>query len=162
MKTKIFIYLFTFTALILVFQLVNSSKVVKYQAEIIAEKAARIDALKVSLENIVSKYDDDVYFSLDQNDEAKAFYPDNDPAEIIQWVKDKIYESNTAKCDNPLVLYSGDGRKFLINKIKVLNHKWAIADFSDGTDWGEILIEYSLSGKEVKLNVLDQLLYYTD
>jgi hypothetical protein len=162
MKTKIFIYLFTFTALILVFQLVNSSKVVKYQAEIIAEKVARIDTLKVSLENIVSKYDDDVYFSLDQNDEAKAFYPDNDPAEIIQWVKDKIYESNTAKWDNPLVVYSGDGRKFLINKIKVLNHKWVIADFSDGTDWGEILIEYSIIGEEVKLNVLDQLLYYVD
>ena len=162
MKTKIFIYLFTFTALILVFQLVNSSKVVKYQAEIIAEKVARIDTLKVSLENIVSKYDDDVYFSLDQNDEAKAFYPDNDPTEIIQWVKDKIYESNTAKWDNPLVLYSGDGRKFLINKIKVLNHKWVIADFSDGTDWGEILIEYSIIGEEVKLNVLDQLLYYVD
>jgi hypothetical protein len=162
MKTKIFIYLFAFTALILVFQMVNSLKVVKYQDEIIAEKVARIDTLKVLLENIVSKYDDDVYFSLDQNDEAKAFYPDNDPTEIIQWVKDKIYESNTAKGDNPLVLYSGDGRKFLINKIKVLNHKWAIADFSDGTDWGEILIEYSLSGQEVKLNVLDQLLYYTD
>lgn len=162
MKTKIFIYLFIFTALILVFQLVNSSKVVKYQAEIIAEKVARIDTLKVSLENISSKYDDDVYFSLDQNDEAKAFNPDNDPAEIIQWVKDKVYESNTAKGDNPLVLYSGDGRKFLINKIKVLNHKWVIADFSDGTDWGEILIEYSIIGEEVKLNVLDQLLYYTD
>jgi len=162
MKTKIFIYLFAFTALILVFQLVNSSKVVKYQADIIAEKVARIDTLKVSLENISSKYDDDVYFSLDQNDEAKAFYPDNDLAEIIQWVKDKIYESNTAKGDNPLVLYRGDGRKFLINKIKVLNHKWVIADFSDGTDWGEILIEYSIIGEEVKLNVLDQLLYFTD
>lgn len=162
MKTKIFIYLFAFTALILVFQLVNSSKVVKYQAEIIAEKVARIDTLKVSLENISSKYDDDVYFSLDQNDEAKAFYPDNDPAEIIQWVKDKIYESNTAKGDNPLVIYSVDSRKFLINKIKVLNHKWVIADFSDGTDWGEILIEYSITGEEIKLNVLDQLLYYID
>ena len=103
-----------------------------------------------------------MYFSLDQSDEAKAFYPDNDPAEIIQWVKDKIYESNTAKGDNPLVIYSVDSRKFLINKIKVLNHKWVIADFSDGTDWGEILIEYSIIGEEIKLNVLDQLLYYTD
>ena len=162
MKTKIFIYLFAFTALILVFQLVNSSKVVNYQAEMIAEKVTRIDSLNVSLENLSSKYDDDVYFSLDQNDEAKAFYPDSDPDEIIQRVKDKIYESNTAKGDNPLVIYSVDGRKFLINKIKVLNHKWVIADFSDGTDWGEILIEYSISGEEVKLNVLDQLLFYTD
>ena len=84
MKTKIFIYLFAFTALILVFQLVNSSKVVKYQAGIITEKVARIDTLKVSLDKLMSKYDDDVYFSLDQNDEAKAFYPDNDPDEIIR------------------------------------------------------------------------------
>ena len=60
------------------------------------------------------------------------------------------------------MLYSGDGKKFLKNKIKVLNHKWVIADFSDGTDWGEILIEYSINGEEVKLNVLDQLLYYND
>ena len=162
MKTKIFIYLFAFTALILVFQLVNSSKVVKYQAGIITEKVQRIDSLKISLDNLTSNYDDDVYFSLDQNEEAKAFYPDNEPEEIIQRVKDVIYESNNAKGDNPLILYSGDGKKFLINKIKVLNHKWVIADFSDGSDWGEILIEYRISGEKVKLKVLDQLLYYND
>lgn len=162
MKTKIFIYLFAFTALILVFQLVNSSKVVKYQAGIIAEKVARIDALKVVLDKVESKYEDDVYFSLDQNEEAQAFYPDEDPAVIIELVKEKLYESNTIKGDNPLVLYSGAGKKFLINKIKVLNHKWVIADFSDGTDWGEILIEYQIRGGEIKLNVLDQLLYYND
>jgi hypothetical protein len=140
MKTKIFIYLFAFTALILVFQLVNSSKVVKYQAGIIAEKVARIDTLKVVLDKVESKYEEDVYFSLDQNEEAQAFYPDEDPAVIIELVKEKLYESNTIKGDNPLVLYSGAGKFFLINKIKVLNHKWVIADFSDGTDWGEILI----------------------
>ena len=162
MKTKIFIYLFAFTALILVFQLVNSSKVVKYQAETIAEKIARIDTLKVALDKVESKYEDDVYFSLDQNLEAQAVYPDDDPAVIIERVKDKIYESNSVKGDNPLVVYSGQGKKFLINKIKILNHKWVIADFSDGTDWGEILIEYQIRGGEIKLNVLDQLLYYND
>jgi hypothetical protein len=162
MKTKIFIYLFAFTALILVFQLVNSSKVVKYQAGIIAEKVARIDTLKVVLDKVESKYEEDVYFSLDQNEEAQAFYPDEDPAVIIELVKEKLYESNTIKGDNPLVLYSGAGNFFLINKIKVLNHKWVIADFSDGTDWGEILIEYQIRGGEIKLNVLDQLLYYND
>ena len=162
MKTKIFIYLFAFTALILVFQLVNSSKVVKYQAGIIAEKVARIDTLKVALDKVESKYAEDVYFSLDQNEEAQAFYPDEDPAVIIKLVKEKLYESNTIKGNNPLVLYSGAEKKFLINKIKVLNHKWVIADFSDGTDWGEILIEYQIRGGEIKLNVLDQLLYYND
>lgn len=162
MKTKIFIYLFSFTALILVFQLVNSSKVVNHQAGIIADKVARIDTLERSLEFVESKYADDVYFSLDQNDEAKAFYPNADPEEIIQRVKDKIYESNAVKGDNPLVIYSSNGKKFLFNKIKVLNHKWVIADFSDGTDWGEVLIEYKINGKEITLNVLDHLLFYTN
>ncbi len=103
-----------------------------------------------------------MYFSLDQNAEAQAFYPDFAPEDIIERVKDKIYDSNTAKGDNPLIIYSGEGRKFLINKIKVLNHKWVIADFSDGTDWGEVWLEYKIQGDEVVLKVLDQLLYYAD
>lgn len=162
MKTKIFIYLFAFTALILVFQLVNSSKVVNYQANTISEKIARIDTLKLALEKVEAAYDDEVYFSLDQNAEAQAFYPDFSPEDVIERVKDKIYESNAVKGDNPLILFSGDGKKFLINKIKVLNHKWVIADFSDGTDWGEVWLEYKIQGDEVSLKVLDQLLYYAD
>lgn len=162
MKTKIFIYLFAFTALILVFQLVNSAKVVNYQASTIAEKVARIDTLKVALEKSKSDYADDVYFSLDQNDQAQEFYSDYNVQEIITMVKETIYNSNSFKGDNPLIFYSGGEKKFLINKVKVLNHKWVIADFSDGTDWGEILIEYRLIDGKIKLNVLDQLLYYQD
>ena len=162
MKTKIFIYLFAFTALILVFQLVNSSKLVQYQTKTISEKVAHIDSLKVALQKAEAAYEDEVYFSLDQNAEAQAFYPDFAPEDIIERVKDKIYDSNTAKGDNPLIIYSGEGRKFLINKIKVLNHKWVIADFSDGTDWGEVWLEYKIQGDEVVLKVLDQLLYYAD
>lgn len=162
MKTKIFIYLFAFTALILIFQLVNSSKVVKYQATTLAEKDARIDTLKIALENAEMAYEDEVYFSLDQNAEAQAFFPDTSPKAIIEMVKEKIYESNAVKGDNPLILYTGGDRKFLINKVKVLNHKWVIADFSDGTDWGEVWLEYKVKEDQVTLKVLDQLLYYAD
>lgn len=162
MKTKIFIYLFAFTALILVFQLVNSSKVVKYQATTIAEKIAKIDNLKDSLEQVETDYANSVHFSLDQNNEAQAFYPATEAKEIILKVEEKIYESNAAKGDNPLILFTGIERKFLINKVKVLNHKWAIADFSDGSNWGEILIAYRFVDNEVTLQVIDQLLYYNN
>ena len=37
MKSKLLLYLFVFTAVILVFQLVNSAKVVNYQAELLTE-----------------------------------------------------------------------------------------------------------------------------
>lgn len=162
MRSKIFIYLFVFTALILVFQLVNSGKVVQYQAATIGEKIARIKELKGDLQELQSAYDEDVYFSLDQNEEAQTFFSDQNATEIINRVKDEIYASNAIKGDNPLVPYSGDGRKFLINKVKVINHKWVIADFSDGTDWGELWMRYEIEGEKVRLVVLDQLLYLND
>ena len=162
MRSKIFIYLFVFTALILVFQLVNSGKVVQYQAATIGEKIARIKELKGDLQELQSAYDEDVYFSLDQNEEAQTFFSYQNATEIINRVKDEIYASNAIKGDNPLVPYSGDGRKFLINKVKVINHKWVIADFSDGTDWGELWMRYEIEGEKVRLVVLDQLLYLND
>lgn len=162
MKSKIFIYLFVFVALILVFQVVNSSKVVKYQAEKLSEKVERIETLKEERDALQAAYDEEVHFSLDQNEEAQAFFPAYSAKEIIARVKDEIYATNAVKGDNPLVPYSGNGQKFLINKVKIINHKWAVADFSDGTDWGELWIRYSFEGDQIRLVVLDQLLYIND
>lgn len=162
MKSKIFSYLFIFVTLILIFQLVNSSKVVNYQTEAINEKINRIKALKGELKQLESAYDNDVHFSLDQNDEAQAYFPNHSANEVIGMLKDEIYANNAVKGDNPLVPYSGNGQKFLINKVKVLNHKWVIADFSDGTDWGELWMRYEIEGEKIRLVVLDQLLYLND
>jgi len=162
MKSKIFIYLFVFTALILVFQLVNSSKVVNYQVEIIKEKIARIDTLKQQLDQSEQAYAEDVYFSLDRNEEAMAYFEDLSIDDLISRIKDKVYDSNAVKGSNPLVPFNGSEAKFLINKVKVLNHKWLIADFSDGTYWGELWIQYAVEGGNIRLEVKDYLLYPTD
>jgi len=159
MKLKIFIYLFVFTALILVFQLVNSSKVVNYQVEMIQEKIARIDTLRQQLDKREQAYADDVYFSLDRNEEAMAYFEDLSIEDLITRIKDKVYDSNAVKGDNPLVPLTGMGGKFLINKVKILNHKWLIADFSDGTYWGELWIQYAVNGEDIRLEVKDYLLY---
>ena len=159
MKSKIFIYLFVFTALILVFQLVNSGKVVNYQAEMIQEKIARIDSLKLQLDKSVQAYEEDVYFSLDRNEDAMGYFEDISIEVLTAQIKDKVYDSNAVKGDNPLIPLTGAGGKFLINKIKILNHKWLIADFSDGTYWGEVWIQYSVNGEDIRLTVKDYLLY---
>ncbi|MDB4118375.1 hydrolase [Flavobacteriaceae bacterium] len=159
MKLKIFIYLFVFTALILVFQLVNSSKVVNYQVEMIQEKIARIDTLRQQLDKSEQAYAEDVYFSLDRNEEAMAYFEDLSIEDLITRIKDKVYDSNAVKGDNPLVPFTGTGGKFLINKVKILNHKWLIADFSDGTYWGELWIQYAVNGEDIRLEVKDYLLY---
>jgi len=47
-----------------------------------------------------------------------------------------------------------------INKIRFLNHKWIIADFTDGRYWGEMVIEYYISDKkQIELTSTTSLLY---
>lgn len=162
MKNKIILYLFVFSVLILIFQIANSNKVVGYQAAAIAEKQEEIKTLKAELSQLQSAYDEDVYFSFNRNQDAENYFSEEAVEDILSKVKDKVYESNVSKGDNPLVAYPGFEGKFLINKVKLLNHKWLIADFSDGTYWGELLIRYSLREGEVKLDVIEQLVYPRD
>ena len=42
----------------------------------------------------------------------------------------------------------------------MLNHKWIITDFSDGDNWGELLLTYEINDKrELKFKVVESLLY---
>jgi hypothetical protein len=50
--------------------------------------------------------------------------------------------------------------KFIINKIKVLNHRWIIADYSDGEYWGEVLLKYFVNeDKSISFEVNQSILY---
>ena len=50
--------------------------------------------------------------------------------------------------------------KMKINKIKFLNHKWIIADFTDGRYWGEMILEYYVTkANKIELTQLSSLLY---
>jgi hypothetical protein len=53
-----------------------------------------------------------------------------------------------------------NGGRMLINKVRLLNHKWILADFSDGKYWGELFITYEiLDKKELKFKLVESLLY---
>jgi transposase-like protein len=81
---------------------------------------------------------------------------------IANQIKDQLYEKNLLKDKNDLIPYKTMNRNFLINKIKVLNHKWLIANFSDGTHWGELLITFKIdqSGK-INFELKEHFLYTT-
>jgi hypothetical protein len=54
------------------------------------------------------------------------------------------------------------GGKMLINSIRLLNHKWIIANFSDGKYWGELFMTYEITEDEqLKFNVIESFLYPT-
>jgi hypothetical protein len=160
MKTKIFLYLFLFTALICLYLFVSNGKIVEAKDQKINTLDAEVVQLKDSVKNAQLKILDMQYFSLENNDDALAYYDHLQLEDPSRYIADKLLETNESNGDNPLVPYEGMEGEFKINKIKILNHKWILTDFSDGKYWGELLLKYEL--KEdlgVDFTLIDHLLY---
>ena len=84
------------------------------------------------------------YFSLENNDDALAYFDHLDLEDPWHYIADKLLETNERKGDNPLVPYEGMSGDFKINKLKGLNHKWILADVSDGRGIDFTLIDHLL------------------
>ena len=127
------------------------------------KKQSQLKTLKDSLKLEKRRFFENVYFSLDTNEEALVYFDDLDFPVTSTLIKDAIYDTNLLGEEESLVPYAQMGGKFLINKIKVLNHKWIIADFSDGTFWGELLIKYQVAADGVlTFTVVEHFLYPTN
>ncbi len=160
MKKNIFLYLFVFAALIALFLLMKGSKTAKTGAEKIARLEDQVTQLKDSVEKQQFRLMDMQYFSLENNDDALAYYDHLNLKNPTRYIEDKLLETNEQKGDNPLVPYAGMESNFKINKIKVLNHKWVLADFSDGKYWGDLVIKYELKDDlSIDFTLVDHLLY---
>lgn len=160
MKNKIYLYLFIFSALICLYLFVSSGKMATAKDDSINNLQSEVESLKDSVQKTQLKALDMQYFSLDNNDDAMAYYEHLNLKDPSRYVADKLLETNERKGDNPLIPYEGMENDFKINKIKLLNHKWIIADFSDGKYWGELLIKYELKDDlGVDFTTMDHLLY---
>lgn len=115
----------------------------KYEEQKIEKIKANVKADEENLKAEKEKMATENYFSLENNDNAKAYFEGQDAAAIAIKVRDAIYKQNTSPSGNPLIGYPAmDGKVFTIAKVKVLNHRWVIADFSNGLRWGEVLLKY--------------------
>ena len=124
------------------------------------KKQSQLKALKDSLKVEKRRFFENVYFSLDTNEEALVYFDDLDFPVTSARIKDALYDTNLLGEEESLVPYAQMGGKFLINKIKVLNHKGVIADFSDGTFWGELLIKYQVAADgTLTFTVVEHFLY---
>lgn len=160
MKSKIFLYLFVFAALIALYQFVSADTMVKDTSSKIQALEVEKVALKDSIQKLHLKMLEIEYFSLENNDDALAYYEHLNIQNVSRYIADKLLETNESKGDNPLVPYEGMDGDFKINKIKILNHKWILTDFSDGQYWGELLIKYELKDDlSVDFSLHDHLLY---
>ena len=160
MKKNIFLYLFVFAALIILYLFVSNANMVEAKDDSAKKLQGEVSELQDSVEQLQLKVLDMQYFSLENNDDALAYYDHLEIRDPSRYIADKLLETNEKKGDNPLIPYAGMESNFKINKIKILNHKWIVADFSDGKFWGELLLRYELKDDVgVDFTLVDHLLY---
>ncbi len=164
MKKSFLLYAFILLVLINVFTYSFLSNEVKFEQNRYEKTTKR---LKDSLNSITTKLNDANYFSLEKNENAQNYF-DSAVAnktiayeKLIPVVKEKLMDLNANPKGNPYVGQDQIGaNKFVINKVKVLNHRWIIADYSDGKMWGEVLLKYFVNEDEsISFEVIQSLLY---
>ena len=51
-------------------------------------------------------------------------------------------------------------QKFIINSVKLLNHRWIIANYSNGQLWGEVLLKYFVEENgSISFEIINTYLY---
>ena len=165
MKTRLFLYLFLFALLFIIFQLVNAKRVNDFYNSKLKKMEDRETVYRDSIMQLQDEVLDLMYFNMEFNEDALSYFErdGHNPEALIPQIKDKIYEFNTAAGEHPLVPYASmTDNKMLINRVRLLNHKWIITDFTDGRYWGELMIKYEVTPEgEVVFELLDHLLYAT-
>lgn len=144
MKSKIFMYLFFFTLLLLLFQYMNQKSIFENQSSKIESLTAKFTAQKDSIKVLNNTISDLDYFTLQGNDNAMTYIENLglQAHEVEDYIREVIYEYNFNENGNPLIPLEGMYGKMRVNKVKFLNHRWILADFSDGKVWGEMILEY--------------------
>ncbi len=101
------------------------------------------------------------YFTLETNQNAIDYLEEYDLNILLPYIKEQINTLNDQPKGNPLVpLDPIDGNKFVINKIKFVNHRWIIGDFSNGEIWGEVIIKYFINqDKTVSFETAESVIY---
>jgi hypothetical protein len=164
MKKSFFLYAFILVALMNVFTYMFLSKQVEFEQNLFDKTTKR---LKDSLASVTTKLNDANYFSLEKNENAQNYFESGNNKKVIQYEKlipfvtEKLLDLNSNPKGNPYVGQDQIGtNKFIINKVKVLNHRWIIADFSDGEYWGEVLLKYFVNDDETITFQVNQSLLY--
>lgn len=144
-----------------VYQFANANKIFEGKQQEFEIATNRIAIVRDSVQLLKNDLLDADYFSLEQNEAAQDNFPTTNYEESVLKVKTELMALNHLEAGNPLVPYGPvNGDKFVINKIKILNHRWIIADFYAGNVKGELLIQYFLSEEEpTEFKTIETVLY---
>ncbi|MGI9594383.1 MAG: hydrolase [Patiriisocius sp.] len=162
MRKSIFMYLFFFAVLFIVFQYANEKTIWEAQDTTIENLSLKLEKAQDSISGLSDTLADATYFSLQGNENALEYIErlGLEATDIQAIIYDQIYDKNGAVGGNPIIPMASVNGNFKINKIKLLNSRWIQADFSDGDNWGELIIEYFFNqDNTIELVPLSSFLY---
>lgn len=156
---NIFLYLFVFSFLINIFQYVNSTKILEAKDREVEKVKKHLAQSRDSL--AIAEYND--YFDITTDEDAQDYFFNQnlDYLKVMERVNEDLVSLNTNPNGNPLIPYDPiEGKQFIINKAKILNHRWIIAEYSNGDLWGQILVKYFFDdSKPTEFETVDTILY---
>lgn len=134
---KLVLYGLIFSVLLNIFQYMYSTKKFNFDEN-------RADKFKLkmtdSISKIVAQKEEGDYFSLAYDEKAQDYLEGYDVQKLMPQVKEKLMDMNSNPTGNKLIPYDN----MVINKVRFLNHRWIIADFTGDSNWGEVILKYFL------------------
>ena len=156
---NVILYALVFSLLFNVFQFVNSTKILDGKETEVQKIKAHLKSSRDSVMQLSSAN----YFALESDEDAQEYFFSNnlDYQKVATKVKEDLIVLNENKNGNRLVPYEPiDGKPFIVNTSKILNHRWLVAEFSNGDLWGQILVKYFVSAdKSTDFETVETVLY---
>jgi hypothetical protein len=159
-------YLFIFSVLLIIFQYVNSKNIIdKYEKDITTFKAT-IEHQQQTKDSLDEENFELSYFNINRNQNAIDYFEAQgiDTDILIPEIEEGLYKMNNYEGDeHPIVPFvSLTGTKLVINKVRILNHRWLVANFTDGEYWGEIFVTYEIDpNNNLKYKLVEYFMYPT-
>lgn len=158
MRKSLFLYLFIIAALLNVF---TYKYFTSKDGAAIASLTETNKKVADSLKLVTNQLYDANAFSLETNDRAQNYLQQNDLPAFSEKVKQALLAYNDDPAGNKYTDQPKMGeQKYIINKIKILNHRWIIANYSNGEIWGEVLLKYFVADDQtISFEILNSYLY---
>jgi hypothetical protein len=140
----------------------NEKTIFESQEKQIASLSERVETSQDSILTLAETTSDLNYFTLLGNENAMTYFEKLgfEAAQVQNMVSEAIYEKNVENGGNSLIQVAGTDGIMRVNKLKFLNHRWIVADFSDGSNWGEMIIEYFFDeNNNLQLTTIGTVLY---
>ncbi|WP_167342121.1 hypothetical protein [Nonlabens sp. SY33080] len=162
MKKNLYLYLFIFASLIALIFYVNGRKYQTQLEQKIVELKKEADKQEEKLETVQAQIAIADFITIKGNPEAENYFLKYNltSSQVEALLYDKLLELNIKDGGNPLIPYIGANRGFAIDQIQTLNHKWIAANFTDGDQWGDVLLKYDIDqDQEVTFETIETVLY---